>query len=766
MSAIWAAPDPARKFFVLLFIGHLHCESLNSVRTYVRFVCECGHRAVLCRLRVVARSDCFYPILRCWLNICASRINGQGRAAACTVPAVKKARIDAVLAERGLFPSRSAAAGAVRAGEVRVGEDGPVALRPSQLVEPEAALIVDEGPRFVSRGGIKLDNALEALGIDVAGLDCLDVGASTGGFTDCLLQRGAARVAALDVAYGQIDLRLREDPRVTVIERLNARELTPADLPFAPELATVDVSFISLAKVLPAVAALPGARRRGAGDGQAAVRAGPRAGRQGRRPRRRRPPRGDPRRGARRRASSASPVRGFASSGLPGPKGNRETFVWCGGDGEPARRPRGRDRARWSRERVTTAALITHSHPPATTEAVAVAVAVAREAGWRLVATAEELAKHGDAAAGVEAVDALPARRRTSAWCSAATARSSTRCAASPAPASRSSASTSAPSASSPRSSATRPRRGSAAPSPARPRRSSCPASRSRSAASRRVALNDVSFTRRPHDRVAELSYKIAGEEVGHVRCDGLVAATPAGSTGYNLANQGPILAWGVKGYVVSYIAPHSLTARALVVAPGDVLHVGNAGRPRAGRRRGRRRARRRAGAGRGARGPLRRRRRPARPAARDELLPAHPREVRPPGRLSRKPSAAGSLGCAPHGAQVVDPRPDLDRDVHAAAGHHGRQRRPARHPARTRRQPLQPAVGRRRLLADARRLPAHRRLARRPARPPARLLDRLRRSSPSPRSSAGSPATRPCSTWPAACRGSAARRCSPPRWR
>jgi NAD+ kinase len=91
------------------------------------------------------------------------------------------------------------------------------------------------------------------------------------------------------------------------------------------------------------------------------------------------------------------------------------------------------------------------------------------------------------------------------------------------------------------------------------------------------VGLNDITLARRPHDRVAELSYRIAGEEVGHVRCDGLVAATPAGSTGYNLANQGPILAWGVKGYVVSYISPHSLTARALVVAPGDVLHVGNA---------------------------------------------------------------------------------------------------------------------------------------------------------------------------------------------
>jgi NAD+ kinase len=91
------------------------------------------------------------------------------------------------------------------------------------------------------------------------------------------------------------------------------------------------------------------------------------------------------------------------------------------------------------------------------------------------------------------------------------------------------------------------------------------------------IGLNDVTFIRQPQGRVAELSYRIAGEEVGHVRCDGLVAATPTGSTGYNLANNGPILAWGVEGYVVSYIAPHSLTARALVVAPADVLHVGNA---------------------------------------------------------------------------------------------------------------------------------------------------------------------------------------------
>jgi 23S rRNA (cytidine1920-2'-O)/16S rRNA (cytidine1409-2'-O)-methyltransferase len=245
-----------------------------------------------------------------------------------------RARIDAVLAERGLFPSRSAAAGAVRAGEVRLGEHGPLALKPSQLVEADADLRLERGPRFVSRGGIKLDNALTALAIEVEGLECLDVGASTGGFTDCLLQRGAAHVIALDVAYGQIDLRIREDPRVTVIERVNARELSPADLPFRPGLATVDVSFISLAKVLPAVAGClaPG------GEVLAMVKPQFELGRE-------RVRKGVVRDAADRReavlsvASAAGeiglPVRGFASSGLPGPKGNRETFVRCGGEGEP-----------------------------------------------------------------------------------------------------------------------------------------------------------------------------------------------------------------------------------------------------------------------------------------------------------------------------------------------------------------------------------------------------------------------------------------------
>jgi 23S rRNA (cytidine1920-2'-O)/16S rRNA (cytidine1409-2'-O)-methyltransferase len=245
---------------------------------------------------------------------------------------MKKARIDAVLAERCLFPSRSAAAGAVRAGEVRVGTDGPVALRPSQLVEPDAEFVLEARPRFVSRGGIKLENALDALEIDLEGRDCLDVGASTGGFTDCMLQRGAARVVALDVAYGQIDSRLRKDPRVTVIERLNARALAPADLPFLASLATVDVSFISLDKILPAVAAClaPG------GEVLAMVKPQFELGRD-------RVGRGVVRNPADRQeavlkvalaaAETGLPVRGIASSRLPGPKGNHETFVWCGGDG-------------------------------------------------------------------------------------------------------------------------------------------------------------------------------------------------------------------------------------------------------------------------------------------------------------------------------------------------------------------------------------------------------------------------------------------------
>lgn len=241
---------------------------------------------------------------------------------------MKRVRLDTLLSERGVFASRSRAAASVLAGEVVLLPGRRRAEKPGQLVPEDVELEVLERPRFVSRGGIKLANALDFLGLDVAGRRALDVGASTGGFTDCLLQRGAAHVVVVDVAYGELDWRLRSDERVTVIERRNARHLERDELPYAPDLIVIDVSFISLAKVLPAVLRCAAARfdclalikpqfevgREHVGSG-GVVR--------------------DP--GLRRRAlvdvaaaarALGAAVLGYASSGLPGPKGNRETFVW------------------------------------------------------------------------------------------------------------------------------------------------------------------------------------------------------------------------------------------------------------------------------------------------------------------------------------------------------------------------------------------------------------------------------------------------------
>jgi 23S rRNA (cytidine1920-2'-O)/16S rRNA (cytidine1409-2'-O)-methyltransferase len=242
--------------------------------------------------------------------------------------------LDTLLAERGLYESRSRAAAAVMAGEVTIGADGRRAEKPGQLVADDAELTVDERPRFVSRGGIKLANALDALGVDPAGRRALDVGASTGGFTDCLLQRGAESVVALDVAYGELHWRLRNDPRVTVLERVNARGLEPDELPYRPDLIVLDVSFISLRKVLPAVVAAaadrfdcwalampPSAVGRGRVGGGGVVREAA------------------DRRGAlvavgeSVRDELGAAVLGYASSGLPGPAGNRETFVWIADGG-------------------------------------------------------------------------------------------------------------------------------------------------------------------------------------------------------------------------------------------------------------------------------------------------------------------------------------------------------------------------------------------------------------------------------------------------
>ena len=230
-----------------------------------------------------------------------------------------KKRLDVLLVERGLAESRAQAQALVLAGLVH-GHD-----KPGTPVDESAPLTVEPTPRFVSRGGEKLAHALDAFALDPAGRSCLDVGASTGGFTDVLLQRGAARVVALDVGYGQLHPRLRDDPRVTVQERTNVRDLR--DLPYAPDLIVCDVSFISVRKALPAALALaaPGwealvlvkpqfeAGRADVGRG-GVVR--------------------DPavhRRVLREVAEAAlawpAATIGVVDSGLPGPKGNREFFL-------------------------------------------------------------------------------------------------------------------------------------------------------------------------------------------------------------------------------------------------------------------------------------------------------------------------------------------------------------------------------------------------------------------------------------------------------
>ena len=231
-----------------------------------------------------------------------------------------KKRLDVLLVERGLAESRTQAQALVMAGLV------PGYDKPGQQVDDGAELSVKTRTAYVSRGGEKLANALDALGVDPAGLDAIDVGASTGGFTDVLLQRGAARVIAVDVGYGQLHPKLRDDPRVTVLERTNARTL--AGLPFAPQLVVCDVSFISVRTALPPVLELaaPGwqavvlvkpqfeAGRADVAKGSGVVR--------------------DPVIRARvlREVAYAAlgwkaQVAGVVDSGLPGPKGNREFFL-------------------------------------------------------------------------------------------------------------------------------------------------------------------------------------------------------------------------------------------------------------------------------------------------------------------------------------------------------------------------------------------------------------------------------------------------------
>ena len=233
-----------------------------------------------------------------------------------------KKRLDVLLVERGLAESRAQAQALVLAGRVR-GHS-----KAGEQIDPAADLEVAPGRRFVSRGGEKLANALAAFGVDVAGEDCLDVGASTGGFTDCLLQAGAARVCALDVGYGQLDVRLRGDDRVTPLERVNVRNLRCDDLPFRPTFVTCDVSFIGLAKALPPALACAAPAWRALALVKPQFEAGPADVGKG----------GVVRDDAVRERVLAAVVEavpgwggrvlGTCESGVPGPKGNRELFIY------------------------------------------------------------------------------------------------------------------------------------------------------------------------------------------------------------------------------------------------------------------------------------------------------------------------------------------------------------------------------------------------------------------------------------------------------
>jgi 23S rRNA (cytidine1920-2'-O)/16S rRNA (cytidine1409-2'-O)-methyltransferase len=229
-----------------------------------------------------------------------------------------KKRLDVLLVERGLAESRAQAQALVLAGRV------PGFEKAGQQVDESAELSVTEPPRYVSRGGEKLATALDAFGVDPAGRHALDVGASTGGFTDVLLQRGAAKVVALDVGYGQLHPRIRQDPRVTVLERTNVRELR--ELPFPPDLVVCDVSFVSVRK------ALPPALELAAPGWEAVMLVKPQF----------EAARGEARRGVVRdrdvwrrvlrevaedAAGWEAKTLGVVDSGLPGPRGNREFFL-------------------------------------------------------------------------------------------------------------------------------------------------------------------------------------------------------------------------------------------------------------------------------------------------------------------------------------------------------------------------------------------------------------------------------------------------------
>ena len=497
------------------------------------------------------------------------------RAAPLPCGAVPRVRLDSLLAERGLFASRTRAAAAVIAGQVHVGPGRARAAKPGQLVAADVELDVDAPPPFVSRGGVKLATALDALGIDVTG-----AGRSTSA-----PRPGGSRTACCSAAprtwwrstspTASSTGGCASDERVTVVERVNARALEPSQLPFAPDLVVVDVSFISLTKVLPAVLACAAERfdclamvkpqfevGRGVVGKGGVVRDA------------------ELRRGAiaARRASGARRRPGLRGVRPARPGGQPRDVRVAGGAGPPGRGRRRRCRARGD-GRMRAATVLTHRRVSDTAGPLQELIAAARRAGVLLRFDADETSKHGLVPAeGIE----LDSDRHDDVDLCLVMGGDGTIL------------------------TALRVFTGTGVPvfavnfgevgflATVDPDGLAAHFDRAFAGDFEMLqlptiavgrpegtwtAMNDISVHRKPGHRVADLAYGLAGEEIGRVRCDGLVVATPQGSTGYNLANGGPVMAWGVEGYVVSFVAPHSLTARALVIAPGDLLTINNASR-------------------------------------------------------------------------------------------------------------------------------------------------------------------------------------------
>ena len=498
-------------------------------------------------------------------------------------------RLDQLLVDCGLAPTRSAARALVMAGLVEVG--GKMIDKAGTPVPPDAELHVKERPRFVSRAGEKLAHALDVFALDIRGARALDVGASTGGFVDCLLQSGAAEVIALDVGYGQLDGRLRQDPRVHVLERINARYLLRQQLPYEADLLTVDVSFIGLEKILPSVLDCVAPQFDRPAPGQTPVRGRPHPGRQGgrgarpARPSRRAPegsPHTDPRPRARRQGTDGfRPTRHERQHRVRRPRHPRwrSRPLACypgtvGGAtdwGRPRRIGRTGFHPAWKAVRpvglISRIALVTHQVPSVAGDALQEVMLVLRRREIEVLLPPGETAKHPDLLSeGVRPCCEVAREELAAADLCLVLGGDGTMLR------------------------ALRLTRDLGLPvaglnlgrvgfftaierdhvvddldrildgefvaHPLMGLATSLNGTGLR-------AVNDIVLARHREGGICRLSYSLNGVTLFDVRCDGLIVATPAGSSAYNLAAGGPLLGIDLDAYVLTFLAPHALIAPA-----------------------------------------------------------------------------------------------------------------------------------------------------------------------------------------------------------